>query len=559
MSQIGKKNSRRAVAYRRSRVFFEVRLRMFAGCLLLLIPVAVLADEPAVGVAGARNVLSPQETAALVDQIFARTWAAAGVQPAEPASDVEFVRRLYLDLAGRIPSVSEVRAFHADAAESRRKNLVEHLLDRPAFVRHFTILWRNALIPQARTAPQLRGLMPGFEAWLWTRFSDGIPYDRMVRELITAAPDIGPESGLVLRRASSPGAFYLARQLQPESLATGMSRAFLGVRLDCAQCHDHPFDSWKQDQFWGLAAFFAELQPGQDEPSRMAMLSGRSGLREIEIGSTGRTILATFPDQDRPAEAGSMLPREQLAEWLTHPENPWFSRMAANRIWEIFMGRGIVHPVDDFSDLNPPAHPEVLDLLAQQLVAHDFDLRFLIRAITSTRTYQLSSRQSHDSQDDAQMFARSTLRGLTPEQLFDSLAEATGFYQPYRSENPFVVDTESTRGRFLTLFEDEASTAQQKETTILQALAMMNGEFVADATSPDVGQTLTGTLRFPIIDDRERIEMLFLAALSRSPDAEELAEVESLLEAASAPGDRDAILADLFWALLNSSEFLLNH
>jgi hypothetical protein len=233
--------------------------------------------------------------------------------------------------------------------------------------------------------------------------------------------------------------------------------------------------------------------------------------------------------------------------------------MAANRLWGIFMGRGIGHPVDDFSDLNPPSHPEVLDLLAEQLVAHDFDLRFLIRTITSTRVYQLSSRQSHDSQEDAQMFARSTLRGLTPEQLFDSLAEATGFYQPYRSENPFVIDTESPRGRFLTLFEDEVSSAQEKETTILQALAMMNGEFVAAATRPSAGQTLTATLRFPVIDDRERIEMLFLAALSRSPSPIELAEVESLLQEATAAEARDEILADLFWALLNSSEFLLNH
>ena len=504
-------------------------------------------------------VLTASETAARIDQIFSETWARSGVQPAEIASDAVFVRRLYLDLAGRIPSVAEVRWFHDDPSTDRRTKLVDQLLDSPAFVRHFTILWRNTLIPQARTTPELRILLPGFEAWLWTRFSQQIPYDEMVRELVTSPVGVGEATGPVLRRASSPSAFYLARQLQPENLATGMARAFLGVRLDCAQCHDHPFDSWKQEQFWGMAAFFAGFQSPQNDDAAMMVRVERTGVRQILIPTTGRTVTAMFPGETSPAAETRLAPRAQLAEWMTAAENPWFAKMAANSVWSIFMGRGIVHPVDDFAEANPPAHPEILELLADQFVAHDFDLQFLVRTITSAQVYQRSSLQTHDSQSDPAMFARATLRGLTPEQLFDSLAEAVGFYQPYRTENPFVISTDSQRGRFLELFSDEASSTQEKETTILQALAMMNGDFVAEAVDPARGKTLIAAIKFPLFEDMERIEMLYMASLSRIPDAEEAAELQSLLQQAADRQQKEQLLADIFWALLNSSEFLLNH
>lgn len=438
---------------------------------------------------------------------------------------------------------------------------MERLLDSPAFVRHFTILWRNALIPQATSDFQTRALLPGFEAWLWKHFSSGTPYDQIVRELITAPLDFGNPQD-VLNSPNSPSAFFLARQVAPENLATGTARAFLGVRLDCAQCHDHPFDKWKKDQFWSMAAFYSGFQlpeaPNPDVPMMQARPENTSS-RSIKVPSTGDLVPAKFLTGAEPAWTDTDRPREVLANWITAKDNPWFAKMAANRLWALFMGQGIVQPVDDFSDNNPPSHPEVLNLLAEQFAAHDYDLKFLVRTIAATRVYQTSSRQTHASQADPAQFARTALRGLTPEQFFDSLAEATGFYQPYRTDNPFVIDDESPRGRFLTLFRDENDSPLMKETTILQALAMMNGDFVDNATSLDDSQTLRAIADFPLMSDDEKLDTLLIAALSRKPTESERATFGKYLKDGGTNKNPQEAMADIFWALLNSSEFLLNH
>ncbi len=506
---------------------------------------------------GAVGRLTVAEAAAEIDRLFQQAWQASSVQPSLPATDEEYVRRLYLDLAGRVPAVSEVRAFLDDPNPQKRTALVDALLDSPAFVRHFTILWRNALIPDAFDDIGNRRMIPGFEAWLWTQFSAGVPYDQLVRELLTAPLESGSAlGGPALRTANSPLAFYAIRELRPENLATGTARAFLGVRLDCAQCHDHPFDRWKQGQFWSLAAFYSGFSPMDAESGMRMAMTERSDSHSIEIPDKGQTVQAAFLEGEQPEWSGGRSSREVLADWVTSPRNPWFSRMAANRVWALFMGQGIVHPVDDFSENNPASHPEVLQLLADQLVAHEFDLKFLVRTITASRVYQLSSRQTHPSQADSLHFARAAVRGLTPEQLFDSLAEATGYYQPYRTDSPFVIAAETPRATFLELFRDEGESPLQRETTILQALAMMNGDFVDAATSLENSQTLGSVVDFPLMSDEERLETLFLAALSRRPSEAERSALLPYIEQAESAS---VALADVFWALLNSSEFMLNH
>lgn len=503
------------------------------------------------------------QVAAEIDQIFAASWQANSVEPAPVATDEEFVRRLYLDLAGRIPAVSETREFLQSDNPGKRTDLVEQLLDGPAFVRHFTIIWRNALIPQAFNEPQLRALVPGFEAWLWKHFADETPYDQIVRELMTTPIDFGGDNPGVLQSASSPSAFFIVRQLQPENLATGTSRAFLGVRLDCAQCHDHPFDKWKQNQFWSMAAFYSGFaRPDGAAPENEGMMMAmteRKEARSIKVPSTGEMVPAVFLTGTEPAWNQSASSREVLANWITARDNPWFAKMAANRMWAQFMGQGIVQPVDDFSDNNPPSHPEVLDLLATQFVAHDFDLKFLVRTIAATRVYQTSSRQTHASQADPNMFARTAIRGLTPEQFFDSLAEAVGYYQPYRTDNPFVIDEDTPRGRYLELFRDETESPLAKETTILQALAMMNGDFVETATGLENSQTLRAIADFPLMSAEEKLDTLFLAALSRRPTEPEREQFGKYIADGGTSQNSQEAMADVFWALLNSSEFLLNH
>lgn len=507
--------------------------------------------------------VSVEATVTEIDRLFSAAWERNGVEPAPAATNEEFVRRLYLDLAGRIPATSETREFLASDSTSKRRDLVEELLDGPAFVRHFTIIWRNALIPQAFNEPGTRALVPGFEAWLWKHFSEETSYDQIVRELITTPIDFGGNQQGLLQSANSPSAFFIVRQLQPENLTTGTCRAFLGVRLDCAQCHDHPFDKWKRDQFWNMAAFYSGFQqpdsPDANNPTMMVNARERLDAHSIRVPSTDKVVNAKFLTGVEPEWNEDFRPRQVLADWVTSRNNPWFAKMAVNRLWAQFLGQGIVQPVDDFSDNNPPSHPEVLNLLAEQFVAHNYDLKFLVRTIASTRVYQTTSRQTHESQSDPNQFARAALRGLTPEQFFDSLAEAVGYYQPYRTDNPFVIDAETPRGRFLELFRDETESPLHKETTILQALAMMNGEFIDNATTLENSQTLRAVADFPLMTNDEKLDTLFIAALSREPNESERATFEKFIADGGTTGNAAVAMADIFWALLNSSEFLLNH
>ncbi len=500
--------------------------------------------------------------ATAVDELFKKAWEAESVSPANAASDEEFLRRLYLDLAGRIPAVSEVRQFLADELPDKRATVVEKLLDSPGFVRHFTTVWRNALIPQAASQPQFRALIPGFEAWLWERLSKGDSYDKIARSII--ASELNISNGPALTATTSPDAFFVVRELKPENLAAGTSRAFLGVRLDCAQCHDHPFDKWKQQQFWNMAAFYSGFSRSEDEdgdnPAMMTMVE-QTASRSIRLPGTEEVIPAVFltgsqPDWQKQEE---QTPRQILADWIVHEDNPWFAKMAVNRMWAQFFGRGIVDPVDDFSDNNPPSHPEVLQLLANDFVENNYDLKRLVRVITSTRVYQLSGRQTHESQSEPSHFARAVLRGLTPEQFFDSLAEAVGYYQPFRSENPFVVESDTPRARYLELFKDSAESPLERETTILQALAMMNGQFIDNATSLDDSRTLKAVAEFPAMTTEQKLDTLFLAALSRFPTDVERQRFGDYLKAGGTQSDERSAMADVFWVLLNSSEFLLNH
>lgn len=514
-------------------------------------------DETTIG-----SPANVRQVVAKIDAIFVKTWSLENVTPADLSADAEFLRRLSLDLAGRIPAVSSLREFLDDDAPNKRAQAVESLLDSPVFVRNFTTVLRNALIPQANSQPQFRGLIPGFEAWLWERLSRETPYDEIVREIITSEIDF--TNGPALSATTSAEAFFAVRELKPENLAAGTARAFLGVRLDCAQCHDHPFDRWSQEQFWNMAAFYSGFSrpddADDDDPRAMMNLTEQTDSRSIKIPGTEQTAPALFLNGTAPDwKTAEQSPRELLADWIVDDTNPYFAKMAVNRIWNQFFGRGIVDPVDDFSENNPASHPEVLDLLAAEFVRSDYDLKTLVRIITSTRVYQLSSIQSHESQGEPSHFSRSVLRGLTPEQFFDSLAEAVGHYQPYRTDNPFVIDTNSPRAEFLDLFRDSAESSLARETTILQALAMMNGEFIEAATSLEDSQTLRAVAEFPAMTTAEKLQTLFLATLSRQPTAAELKRLTTYLAAAVDDDGSQSALSDVFWALLNSSEFLLNH
>lgn len=514
-------------------------------CLLLLSCAAVpaRAEPPA-------KTKEAEALAARLDQLLAARWDGAKAKPAPAADDAEFMRRLYLDLAGTIPPVSEVRAFLADTAPDKRRRLIDRLLDGPDYVTHFTNVWRATWLPDGGADVDNTGLRAGFEAWLRVRLRENAGYDRMVREIFTAAPvaDGRGETSLgelaiggpTVGGAVSPVAFYLANENKPEKLAGSTSRLFLGLRLECAQCHNHPFAEWTREQFWEYAAFFAGVPQGGDASS-------------ITIPNLGKTVQARFPDGTEPGLKKGARPLGRLAEWATTADNKYFARAGANRVWAYFFGVGLAEPVDDL--LREGGKNEMLDELARQFAGHQFDLKFLIRAVVSTRAYQLTSAATDPSQDDPRLFARMAVKALSTEQVIASLTEATGYQPPAgRSRGPV--------GAGLLQLELGGSFAKQPnkptefQTSIPQALALMNGRFVNDATALERSGTLAAVAGAPFLDTRGRVETLYLAALGRKPTAEESGRLVRYVEKG---GDPNQALADVFWALLNSSEFILNH
>jgi hypothetical protein len=489
-----------------------------------------------------RSSRTATDLAARIDERIEARLLQEKITPAAAVDDAEFLRRVSLDLIGRIPRVSEVRAFLADRATDKRQRLVEERLDSAEFVRHSANVWRACLLSQAN-AQDLPYLTPRLEAWLHREFRDQIPFDELAREILTSPLLAGGEAADTA--GATPFAFYQANELKPENLAAATSRVFLGVNLDCAQCHNHPFAPWTREQFWEFASFFAGVERLRPD-NGLAAGPERLDRRTLKIPGTEKLVSARFLDGREPVWSVASRPRTTLAEWLTSGENPYFARAIANRTWANFFGRGLAEPLDSLGGRTPPNHPELLDELGQALIEHDFDLKVLMRAIVSSRAYQRTSVISEPSQQNAQFLARMMVRGMTPEQVVDSLTLATG----YRSDN-------STRADLLTMFTrlDRPTEAQ---TTIVQALGLMNGRFVADATTLAESGTLRAIHDAPFLDTPGRIDTLYLATLSRYPSAEEKSKLLTYVDHAGAGKSAEA-LADVFWFLLNSSEFIVNH
>ncbi|HTU23443.1 MAG TPA: DUF1549 and DUF1553 domain-containing protein [Gemmataceae bacterium] len=514
-----------------------------------------------------------EKLAASIDHNIAHRWGEAKIEPAPSADDAEYLRRVYLDLAGRIPSVEEARTFLADRRPDKRARLVEQILGGSRYVAHFTNVWRMLLLPEAGNNFQVRLQQPSFEAWLKQMVAKNAGYDEMARELLTAPFNKGiSEIELFLGAAApTPLAFYAAKEFKPENLAASTARVFLGVNVECAQCHNHPFAEWKREEFWGFAAFFAGIKSRRT----MDLLLPEKEVqdkRELIIPGTERVAQARFLDGTEPVWKSKSTSRGALVEWMTAPNNPYFARAAVNRLWAYFFGTGLVDPVDQMAGGDhQPSHPELLDLLAREFAVHRFDVKCLIRAITASRAYQLTSAAYKDQDgrghEDRTLFARMPLRGLTAEQLFDSVAMATGYRDSGRGDDlfsGFLGGQRSARSAFLTRFANQPERATEAQTSILQALSLMNGKVVAAATSLENSETLAAVVEAPFVTTEERIETLYLATLSRKPEAKEQRRTVRFINNALQRGKdsqhvaNDA-LADVFWALLNSPEFIVNH
>ena len=549
----------------------------------IVIPLAILSASAAGAKAGgpeggAADFAEVQALTAAIDRSLADGWEAAGVEPAPPSDDAEFLRRVCLDLTGRIPKAAEARDFLDDPGLDKRRALVDRLLAGPGYAAQMASIWKDLLIPEAESNRLIQIYATDFENWLRRAFAEGLGHDRIARGLLTTRLEMVPRTTNTLGIGEpSPIAFYAAKDVKPENLADSTAQLFLGLRLGCAQCHDHPFDTWRRDQFWGYAAFFAGIER-TGPVSRALQIREVADRRELTIPGTDRVVRATFLDGGAPRWQPEVGARETLADWVTSPENPYFARAAVNRTWAQLFGTGLVDPVDDLGPDNPPSHPELLDELARRFVANGFDHRFLIRAITASRAYQLSSAGYDPDRDNPRLFARLAVRALTPLQLYEALLQASGLpREPDRG--PAVIATGSMRAEFLERFASQGESAVDRRTSILQALTLMNGRLLAEATNPDRGPTLLAVATAPFLDAPAKIEALYLSSLTRRPRPEELDRLVAYVDAAGPEPEvrsalkimiraaahagpsspREKALADVFWALLNSAEFVLNH
>jgi hypothetical protein len=546
------------------------RFLIIVGALAVLTGSSLLAParEQQPGARATQAILSladAQKLAQRIDQLILARATSENVPLGERADDAEFLRRVSLDLSGRIPRTLEIRDFLADTNPKKRQLLIDRLLDSPLYVHHWTNVWRTALLPQTNV-PEAQQFLPGFERWLRERLKQNTPYDQMVRQILTAPLEsVGMrrrQQQMMTNDEATPVAFYMANELKPENIASSTSRLFLGIKLECAQCHNHPMDVWRRQQFWEFAAFFSGIQRTTPADNPVPGVKEDEGLDKIAIPGTNDTVLVHYLDGTAPKAKVNGSSRATLAAWITANDNPYMAKALVNRLWAYFFGIGIVEPFDEMSEQNPASHADILAELAREFQRHGYDLKFVMRAITLSETYQRASQRGKASQEDNRLFTNMAVRGLTGDQMLDSIIQATGLRDAApAAPNPVAVDPRNAgglRGEFLARFTSQDKPAEY-QTSILQALMLMNGRLMAETTDLERSETLSAIADAPFMDTPEKIEALYLTALCRKPRSEELTRLVSYVESGGPRKDPRVALSDVLWALLNSGEFLLNH
>jgi hypothetical protein len=448
--------------------------------------------------------------------------------------------------------VSEVHKFLDDQRPTRRADLLQSLLESYDHASHLAAVWRGFLVPETADPMELAGVST-FEAWLTERFNVNLAYDKLVTELLLAEGRVNQGGPLV---------FYTAAKLKPEEIAKQSARAFLGIRMDCTQCHDHFLDSsWKQKDFWGYTAFFSRISQPEGKLERVsAVLKIRDvDHGEAKIPNSDEVVVPQFPHDSEPVDlSNGTTRRKQLAEWITAPDNPRFARATVNRVWSQMFGRGIIDPVDDMREANKPVSQELLDELADYFVSTGFDLRRLYLTIAQSDVYQLSSSSQDDDPKRQANFAQMNVKCFSAEQLYDCITVATRVSRNADMSRLSRFDNTSGRQAFIDQFKVPPGSATDYQAGIAQALTLMNGPLTLSATQFS-SSGLLRSLQAPFFTDEKRIETIFLATLSRKPNDREKEAVIGAFKDAKTTDEKGRALGDLLWALLNSAEFTLIH
>lgn len=485
-----------------------------------------------------------------------------GIPPSPVADDATFMRRVQIDITGTLPTESEVRAFLADTNPNKRDVLIDRLLDSPAYADLFANKW-NLVLRNKKDGQDLQSSTFAFHRWLWASLYENRPYDQMVRDILTASG--GPDE--------NPAVTWYREVKQPNEQVEDVAQLFLGLRIQCARCHHHPFEKWSQDDYYGMAAFFSRVgrknivgaSPQatdkrifhQDNQGPAQARNDRSGqmLAPTGLGSQPLTI---------PAEED---PRVYLADWMTDKQNPFFAKSLVNRYWKHFFSRGIVEPEDDMRETNPPANPELLDSLASHFVASGFDLKELVRTICRSSTYQLSSLPNEYNLKDKQNFSRYYPKRLSAEVLYDAFHQVTGTTQsfgglPAGTRSMEIPDPSMTNNvYFLKVFgmpqgDTACECERSQEANLAQSLHLLNSNEVQ-------GKVAAGNARPALLaNDKERspeekVRELYRWVYSREPDAEELSIAVAHLQ--KHQDNVKLAFEDITWALINTKEFLFNH
>ena len=471
--------------------------------------------------------------------------------PSEVCSDEVFVRRLYLDITGLLPTVEESAAFLADPSPDKRSKLIDQLLEK----KEFTELWvmKFAELLQIHTddnqGMSYKATLLYFN-WLKDRIANNVPMDQIVKDLLTS------KGGTF----TNPATNYYQVERDNLKITENVAQVFMGMRLQCAQCHNHPFDRWTQDEYFSFASFFSQVgrKRGAD-PRENIIYNRKTG--EINHPVHKKPMTPKFLGDDTPAIPKGSDRREVLAQWLASPKNPFFARNLANLVWAHFFGQGIIEPVDDVRVSNPPSNPELLDELSAKFTEYNYDFKKLVRDVCNSRIYQLSTKTNASNETDTRNFARSQLRRLRAEVMLDVISQATETKNKFQGLPLGAKAIQIADGRvsnyFLTTFgrakrETVCSCEVVMEPSLSQALHLLNGDTTNNRIKQ--GKVVDSSIKAGKKPD-QIVDELYLRCYSRKPST---AEKANLLASLDSENPREG-LEDVFWALLNSKEFMFNH
>ncbi len=476
-----------------------------------------------------------------------------GLPPSPISDDSTFIRRVTVDLCGRLPTLEETQAFLADTRPDKRDHLIERLLNSTDYADFFANKW-SAILRNKRRSPNDRRATYAFHAWIRDSFLQNKPYDEFVGDIIASSGQADQ---------NPPVAWYREVNDQPAQVED-TAQLFLGLRIQCARCHHHPFEKWSEKDYYGFSAFFAQVgrkkgtQPGLDR------IYHRTGEAQAKHPKTGEMLKPTGLGGEPLDVSPHEDPRQALVAWMSHPDNPFFAKALVNRYWKHFFGRGLVDPEDDMRVTNPASNPALLDALAKDFIEHDFDLKHLIRTIVSSQTYQLSAEPNDWNRDDKQNFSRYYPKRLNAEVLLDAINQVTGTTTGFGGVPAGTRATQlpdnGFNSYFLTVFgRPESSSAceceRSSEANLAQSLHLLNSAEIQGKLTAGDGRAA----KLSADANREheaKIRELYLLSFSREPSADELSVALGHIEKT---GDAKRAYEDIVWALINTKEFLFNH